>query len=629
MDYCPRCEFKLEPYARFCAYCGLQLPRQAAPLPPGMRRSRAVVAVPPEASVQSAPQAVPPHESVPAVTAASMPQLSAQQQEVINWARRLQVGQLLTVEACAGSGKTTNLIGLTRSCPDQSFLYLAFNRAVVESARRKFPPNVQIMTVHSLAWHAQFANRNAPIIKSRLSFVDLRAHFPNLNRMALFTLCNLYSDFLQSAEKECTLSPHPGLNAYVNRIFELVNVGQLPMTHDHYLKQFQLREDYPLRYDYVLLDEAQDSNPVTLSIFNRCQARKILVGDPHQSIYAFRGAVNALYLLQPDVRLPLSVCFRSNQAILDKANFFLHRYASDRERCLPMVAELSRRTLSKGSAILSRTNSSLISEIAKFFRQGKLRELRLLRPAELIFAPALAVQHTLQQRYQSLGAEFYFLREFKDAEEIQLYAEKSGDLEILTALNISRKHGDDLDKLYEACRGLEENDRATITLSTAHSCKGLEWESVRLLDDFPDLEEIARSSEYGIYEKPQAAPEPPAVPESAESTSSSASAASGVNSAALSSKKLSAQADSTPPKGRRKKRKKAGKNTRLQPQSRQPQSAAQNATPPESSKIQRDYTPEEFQQEVNLYYMAVTRAQVKLDDHSPNERFYRQSGKAG
>lgn len=52
-------------------------------------------------------------------------------------------------------------------------------------------------------------------------------------------------------------------------------------------------------YFGVLLDEAQDTNPVTFDIFMRIPAKKkVIVGDKHQNIYSWRGAKN--YLIHKD-----------------------------------------------------------------------------------------------------------------------------------------------------------------------------------------------------------------------------------------------------------------------------------------------------------------------------------------
>ena len=64
------------------------------------------------------------------------------------------------------------------------------------------------------------------------------------------------------------------------------------MTHDCYLKLFHLKKIINIDFDVVMVDEAQDSNEVTLDlVMNKISADetiKIFVGDPHQQIYSFQ-----------------------------------------------------------------------------------------------------------------------------------------------------------------------------------------------------------------------------------------------------------------------------------------------------------------------------------------------------
>ena len=69
------------------------------------------------------------------------------------------------------------------------------------------------------------------------------------------------------------------------------------MPHDGYLKLWQLKQPIlkDMHYhDVLMIDEGQDMNPAMLEIFNYQKTTKIIVGDPYQQIYMFRGAVNAL-----------------------------------------------------------------------------------------------------------------------------------------------------------------------------------------------------------------------------------------------------------------------------------------------------------------------------------------------
>ncbi|MDH8329884.1 UvrD-helicase domain-containing protein, partial [Klebsiella pneumoniae] len=51
-------------------------------------------------------------------------------------------------------------------------------------------------------------------------------------------------------------------------------------------------------YDTILFDEGQDANPVTLDIVMNNSCQKIIVGDDHQMINRWRGAENALSVVE-------------------------------------------------------------------------------------------------------------------------------------------------------------------------------------------------------------------------------------------------------------------------------------------------------------------------------------------
>ncbi|MGB3708071.1 UvrD-helicase domain-containing protein [Gordonia sp. (in: high G+C Gram-positive bacteria)] len=78
-----------------------------------------------------------------------------------------------------------------------------------------------------------------------------------------------------------------------------------------------------LQYDVVLIDEFQDTDPQQWAIVRRCfdgHLPLVLVGDPKQSIYAFRGAEVLSYLNAVQTageQRRLTVNWRSDQAVVD------------------------------------------------------------------------------------------------------------------------------------------------------------------------------------------------------------------------------------------------------------------------------------------------------------------------
>ncbi|TPC77015.1 DNA helicase, partial [Salmonella enterica subsp. enterica serovar Goldcoast] len=61
-------------------------------------------------------------------------------------------GPRLVVKAYAGTGKTTTLVKYAHNNLDSRILYLAYNRAIRDEAREKFPANVDCKTSHQLAY---------------------------------------------------------------------------------------------------------------------------------------------------------------------------------------------------------------------------------------------------------------------------------------------------------------------------------------------------------------------------------------------------------------------------------------------------------------------------------------------
>lgn len=100
---------------------------------------------------------------------------------------------------------------------------------------------------------------------------------------------------------------------------------QCPMTHDGYLKLWQLSKPSLGEYDAFLVDEAQDMNPCMLDVIRRQIPPKIFVGDPHQQIYAFRGSVNVLDLVEATHTFSLTQSFRFGEPIAFAAQSILNQ----------------------------------------------------------------------------------------------------------------------------------------------------------------------------------------------------------------------------------------------------------------------------------------------------------------
>lgn len=102
----------------------------------------------------------------------------------------------------------------------------------------------------------------------------------------------------------------------------------LTLTYQLFREHEDIRHKYAARFDYVLVDEYQDTNHVQMSIVMQlCQEKQLVcaVGDDSQSIYSFRGAnidniLNYQRQFQGTRLFKLEQNYRSTQTIVEAAN---------------------------------------------------------------------------------------------------------------------------------------------------------------------------------------------------------------------------------------------------------------------------------------------------------------------
>ena len=107
----------------------------------------------------------------------------------------------------------------------------------------------------------------------------------------------------------------------------------LMLTFQLFRDHEEIRQKYAGRFDYILVDEYQDTNHVQMSIVMQLCKEKLrvcAVGDDSQSIYSFRGA-NIDNILNYQKQLPgtqlfkLEQNYRSTQTIVEAANSLIRR----------------------------------------------------------------------------------------------------------------------------------------------------------------------------------------------------------------------------------------------------------------------------------------------------------------
>lgn len=417
-----------------------------------------------------------------------------EQSAVIAWQ-----GVRLVVGAFAGTGKTTTLRRFAEQIPDERMLYVAYNRAIRDEAQQKFPYNVTCRTSHQLAF-AVTGKHFGLRITGNLKVTDIARALNSKNwRLAgnvLFTL----NHFMSSADEQIMALHTPGeeeqaqMLAAARQVWLMMTArrGDFPVTHDTYLKLYQLsRPNLSSRYYTILFDEAQDANPVTSAIVLNQTCRVVLVGDPHQQIYRFRGADNAMNapVLDGADRLWLTHSFRFGPEVANVANRLLALKGETRKVTgkggPDRVVETLPRTCGH-RAVLHRTVCGVIGTALHYSLAGKkvywVGGMESYRVEDLLDLYWLSVDLPERMKKDALTQNYRDYAEYCEVEE------ETGDLEMKQSMNILDHFfplPDRLKTLWQ--QRVEDECEADVTVCTAHRSKGLEWDTVKLYDDFADI----------------------------------------------------------------------------------------------------------------------------------------------
>lgn len=274
-------------------------------------------------------------------------------QAIIN--TELRKGELLGIVAAAGSGKSTVLQDYAAHRRNLRFLYLTFNKDVQREKQDEFRRarliHVDVVTTHSLAYTPTKALHKGNV--SGKLFVpwgllhDGRRD-PQDKMAAVKAVDAVLKLFIASDDAEISDShragrpPRPGEwdeVAAARLVWSAMcdpKCAEVKLTHDGYVKAFQLdsraQEAALQRYDVVMLDEAHDCTAAQISIVERASCAKLVVYDPHQCIYQFRGARDAdtLERLPAVAHRPLTQTWRYGAPLSDAASALVQHYKGGR-----------------------------------------------------------------------------------------------------------------------------------------------------------------------------------------------------------------------------------------------------------------------------------------------------------
>ncbi|WP_455680821.1 UvrD-helicase domain-containing protein [Streptomyces luteogriseus] len=426
-------------------------------------------------------------------------------------------GSDLVLQAGAGTGKTSTLELVAASDLSRRGLYIAFNRAIKEAAARRFPTRVKCSTGHGLAYGVvghryrhRFGGARVPAwktaellgLRQKLTVNDRVFEHTSLAYIAKQTVLR----FCQSADKDIEAKHVPlqrgAENPDIHRVLAATVLPyaqrawndvkdpagtKLKVEHDHYLKVWQLT-DPQIRTDYILLDEAQDTNPALEYVLKlqRAHAQIVLVGDSAQQIYTWRGARDIMSDYD-GTHLTLTQSFRFGPALASEANRWLPLTRSSLRLTGHPSTPTRLEEVKNPDAVLCRTNGGAMAEVLHQMEAG--RRVAMAGGGGALRSLAVAAQD-LKNGRGTRHPELYLFRSWG---EVQDYAENDpAGADLLPWVELVDELG--TEAVLTAVDQLGSEDTADVTVSTVHKAKGREWPAIRIGEDFtaPEEDELGR-----------------------------------------------------------------------------------------------------------------------------------------
>lgn len=452
----------------------------------------------------------------------------------------------LVVEAVAGSGKTTTMLELIARLqgeqPEAKTFFGAFNKKIAVEIGSKLTKrgltNAHAKTIHAVGFAAiAFANgRNAKteVVKDKVdmlitakvmqrpdlapfaSFVGRAVAMAKKIGIGLPEVCAIdnaaaWQDMIDFYALDNNLGEGDDERldkaiAFAICILKASNNDRVRIDFDDMVYLALVHRLRPLQYDTVIIDEAQDLNMTRLLLASRMVkpgGRFVAVGDPHQAIYGFTGALaDSMHRIVSMFRartLPLSVTYRSARSIVREAQAYVpHIQARDGapEGSVTRIAgdTFAAYSFADTDAVLCRNNAPLVPAAFSALRRGIP-----CRIEGRDIGRGLTALTYKWKRATTLDSLRTKLEEWKDR-EIAKAAAKKNDTRIALVTdqfdtlaffidNETAQKGD-LASMRKRIEGMFSDSfddagnpaKPMLTFCSYHKSKGLEWSRVFLLD---------------------------------------------------------------------------------------------------------------------------------------------------
>ena len=273
---------------------------------------------------------------------------SKYQEEIFNFVRKGNGNAV--INAKAGAGKTTTIVNSIKFIkPNKNILFIAFNKSIEEELSKRLSgnKNVDVRTFHSLGVYIArkyikkdmkvneykytlYIEKNIQdflLNENELDGNEIRIYKNNLRQLVDFARFNL----AQSPKEIIKIANKYKIDCVANEceiVPEILKWGieNLDIIDFNDMVWLCVEKDFNIykKYDFIFIDEAQDSSIVQQKLIDKLKNRgckTIAIGDEFQCINAYAGADQdafKTFIKKSDIILDLPISYRCPKSIIEK-----------------------------------------------------------------------------------------------------------------------------------------------------------------------------------------------------------------------------------------------------------------------------------------------------------------------
>lgn len=469
-----------------------------------------------------------------------MMELSNRQKDILNeWEN---TDNNLVVSAVAGSGKSTTLLLLLEKCEYRT-LIIAFNKSIEEELNAKIQSKGldqgKAMTVHSMGLSAIRRTKKVVIDKnqkwnilkqvqkefrrkvrlskedylklsytlidlhdvSRLyltdSLEDLKTKLPLMGK---FVFCSKWVEPMWERFKEIREESYKGSTITI----DFTDMIYLPVKLDLSI---------PISPYYLFIDEAQDLNLCQHKLVDKLVSQGtvkkwIAVGDRFQSIYNFAGSLSNsfdMFLEKDNVKeMPLDVCYRCSSSIIKYANnvYDIMEGFKEDEGSVGIIEDTVD-SIKDNSLVICRNSAPLFNLYFRLIKRNRRcyingkdimgNLIKFLRKYEGHTVRSVAIEMGYdKQKLDQDNSDEGKLKQFIFNENFNAFNTLKTQFSTPT---------DSIETLFTKLKLLFNSRDNAIVLCTIHKAKGLEADTVYILNENLIPSSFANSSDQKKQEK--------------------------------------------------------------------------------------------------------------------------------